>query len=101
MVAGKAARVSYTPATPEPESAKALLLPFAAQMHITVPGQEGMWQYLLIRTKPPGLNRKAHNLWPSSTQVHANQQKHVVLFILQDSTARNNLPDSVIASVHC
>lgn len=71
MVAGKAARVSYTPATPEPEATKAVLLPFAAQMHITIPGQAGSWQYLLIRAKPPGLNRKAHNLWPSSTQVSA------------------------------
>lgn len=68
-MSGKAARVAYTPATPDPENAKALKLPFAAQMHITVPGQEAAYQYLLVRTKPPGLNRKVHNLWPSGIQV--------------------------------
>lgn len=69
MVAGKASRVAYKPITPDPEHPNALLLPFAAQLHITASGQGPAWQYLLIRTKPPGLNRKQHNLWPSSNQV--------------------------------
>ena len=70
MVAGKASRVAYKPITPDPEDSKALLLPFAAQMHITVAGHQPAWQWLLVRTKPPGLVRKAHHLWPSTTQVN-------------------------------
>lgn len=69
MVAGKASRVAYKPVTPDPENNKALLLPFPAQMHITV--AEGSWQWLLCRTKPPGLSRKSNHLWPSTTQVHS------------------------------
>ena len=61
--------MNYKPVTPDPESNKALLLPFAAQLHITVQGQEQTWQWLLIRTKPPTLARKTHYLWPSDNQV--------------------------------
>ena len=72
MVAGKASRVAYKPVTPDPEHVKALLLPFAAQMHITVAGHAPAWQWLLVRTRPPGLGRKSHNLWPSSTQASSS-----------------------------
>ncbi|KAL0026270.1 hypothetical protein WJX77_007445 [Trebouxia sp. C0004] len=68
MVAGKASRVAYRPLTPDPEHPKALLLPFAAQLHITVAGHDPAWQYLLVRTKPPGLLRKSNYLWPSNSQ---------------------------------
>ena len=69
MLSGTGSRVNYKPVTPDPESNKALLLPFAAQLHITVPSQEQTWQWLLIRTKPPTLARKTHYLWPSDNQV--------------------------------
>ncbi|KAL3151781.1 hypothetical protein ABBQ38_012755 [Trebouxia sp. C0009 RCD-2024] len=68
MLSGTGSRVNYKPITPDPESNKALLLPFAAQLHITVQGQEQTWQWLLIRTKPPTLARKTHYLWPSDNQ---------------------------------
>ena len=67
MVAGKASRVAYRPLTPDPEHPKALLLPFAAQLHITVARHDPAWQYLLVRTKPPGLLRKSNYLWPSNS----------------------------------
>lgn len=70
MLSGTGSRVNYKPITPDPESNKALLLPFAAQLHITVQGQEQTWQWLLIRTKPPTLARKTHYLWPSDNQVN-------------------------------
>ena len=71
MVAGKASRVAYRPLTPDPEHPKALLLPFAAQLHITVARHDPAWQYLLVRTKPPGLLRKSNYLWPSNSQASA------------------------------
>ena len=71
MVAGKASRVAYRPVTPDPEHPKALLLPFAAQLHITVAGHDPAWQYLLVCTKPPGLLRKSNYLWPSNCQASA------------------------------
>lgn len=69
MLSGTGSRVNYKPVTPDPESNKALLLPFAAQLHITVPSQEQTWQWLLIRTKPVTLARKTHYFWPSDNQV--------------------------------
>lgn len=83
MLSGTGSRVNYKPITPDPESNKALLLPFAAQLHITVPGQEQAGQWLLIRTKPPTLARKTHLLWPSDNQVvHlANSLSCVLLYV--------------------
>lgn len=83
MLSGTGSRVNYKPITPDPESNKALLLPFAAQLHITVPGQEQAGQWLLIRTKPPTLARKTHLLWPSDNQVvhFANSSSCDVLYV--------------------
>lgn len=69
MLSGTGSRVNYKPITPDPESNKALLLPFAAQLHISVQNQEQTWQWLLIRTKPPTLARKTNYLWPSDNQA--------------------------------
>ena len=68
-LSGTGSRVNYRPVTPDPESNKALLVPFAAQLHITVQNGEQPWQWLLIRTKPPTLARKTHYLWPSDNQA--------------------------------
>lgn len=66
---GQASRATYTPITPDPNDTKALLVPFGVQLHITPQGEEFPWQWLLIRTKPPGLARKAHYMWPANAEV--------------------------------
>lgn len=82
MLSGTGSRVNYKPVTPDPESNKALLLPFAAQLHITVQGQEQTCQWLLIRTKPPTLSRKLNYLWPSDNQVSLDDTSCPTPFLL-------------------